>query len=213
MDFIQIWREAFPLYPHSSLWIWAKSEEFKNFTFVLSNFFFHTKNLKVPFLHNVHKISQKLSQEWTIPPYETLITHTLVVWMNPYSCYQCIAQASNLTKTMQIKHWVYLVVGTTHIIIRMDHCTLWHICRTHTRSSDYALVMFPSHHPTKLHSPLWGHFFQALHFVSLVAHTYLIWLLPKLTFVILTVPTVYPMNGFKIRDKNVFFIQKITKYP
>ena len=149
----------------------------------------------------MHKISQKLSQEWTVPPYETLITLTLAVWMNPCSCYQCIAQASNLTKTMQIKHWVHLVVATTHIIIRMDYCTLWHIYHTHPRDSSNALVSHPSHHPTKLHLPLWGHFFQALHFVSLVAHTYLLWLHPNLTFVTLTVPTVYPMNDFKIRDK------------
>ena len=161
----------------------------------------------------MHKISQKLSQEWTIPPYETLIAHTIAVWMNPYSCFQYIIQTSNLTKTMRIMHLVYLVVGTTCIIIRMDHCTLWHICHTHPRNSSNTLSMHPSHYPTKLHLSLWGHFFQALHFVSLVAHTYLLWLHPNLTFVALTVPTVYPMNGFKIREKKYFFTQKNTKYP
>lgn len=114
---------------------------------------------------------------------------------------------------MRIKHLVYLVVGTTCIIIRMDHCTLWHICHTHTRDSSNTLVMFPSHHPTKLHLSLWGHFFQALHFVSLVAHTYLLWLHPNLTFVTLTVPTVYPVNDFKIREKKYFFHSKFCKVP
>ena len=161
----------------------------------------------------MHKISQKLSQEWTVPPYETLIPHKMTVWMNPYSCYQHIAQASNLTKSVKIMHLVYLVVGTTHIIIRMDHCTLWHICRTHTRDSSNALVMHPSHHPTKLHLSLWGHFFQALHFVSLVAHTYLLWLLPNFTFVTLTVPRIIPMNYFKIREKKYFFHSKFHKVP
>lgn len=161
----------------------------------------------------MHKLSQQLSQEWTVPPYETLITYTLAVWMNPYSCYQHIAQARNLTKIMRIMHLVYLVVATTHIIIKMDYCTLWHICHMHPRSSNDTLVIHPSHHSTKLHLSLWGHFFQALHFVSLVAHTYLLWLLPNFTFVILTVPRIIPMNDFKIRKKNVFFIQNLTKYP
>ena len=161
----------------------------------------------------MHKLSQNSSQEWTVPPYETLITHIMADWMNPYSCYQHINQVSNLTESVKIKHWVYLVVGTTHIIIRIDHCTLWHICRTHPRDSSNALVSHPSHYPTKLHLSLWGHFFQALHFVSLVAHTYLLWLLPNFTFVILTVPRIIPMNDFKIRKKNVFFIQNFTKYP
>ena len=161
----------------------------------------------------MHKISQNSSQEWTVPPYETLIRHKMTVWMNPYSCYQYITQTSNLTKTVRIKHWVYLVVATTYIIIRMDHCTLWHICHTHPRNSINPLFMHPSHYPTKLHLSLWGHFFQALHFVSLVAHTYLLWLHPNLTSVTLIVPTVYPMNDFKIREKKYFFTQNFTKYP
>lgn len=43
MDFNQIWHEAFPLYPHSSLWIWAKSEDSKISTLYLV--FFSVKNL------------------------------------------------------------------------------------------------------------------------------------------------------------------------
>ena len=44
MDSIQIWREAFPLCPHSSLWIWVRSEDSKISPLYLT-FFSHKKIL------------------------------------------------------------------------------------------------------------------------------------------------------------------------
>ena len=64
MDFNQIWREAFPLYPHSSLWIWAKSEDLKISPLYLVKIF-SVKNLLstifTPCAQNISKIITRMN--------------------------------------------------------------------------------------------------------------------------------------------------------